>query len=539
MATNPALSRLQDIPGIRQIGLIVALAAAIAVGLWLFFWTQKPAMTPVYAGLDDKDSAEVADALRTSGIPMQIDSATGAIVVPEAQLHEARMKLAALGLPEGGRQGIEMIEGEQGFGVSQFVEGARYQHALETELTRTITALKPVKDARVHLAIPKPSAFTRQRELASASVMVTLHPGRMLDPDQVAAIVHLVAGSIPELPPERVTVVDQAGRMLTNSDPNSPSAVAAQQFEQTRRLETSFVQRVQELLEPLAGPGRVSAQVAVDMDFATIEEARESYTPDPAKIRSEQTSETTSGSSQAANGVAGTPGGAAGVPGSTSNQPPAEQADVPVNATASNANAQNSSKSATRNFELDRTVSHTKQPSGRVKRVSVAVLVDHLPQPPDEDGVVAYKPLDDATLKQVEALVKEAVGYNAERGDTVSVMNAPFARAPEGEAADGQPFYENPALRDLARLGLGALAVLVLLLGVVRPLIKNLMGPQKVDVQSVPPEMLAAAAAAGGAAAPQVPVNIYDEKLKLAKTAATSDAKRVAQVMKTWVGNDG
>src|SRR5690606_31360390 len=297
--------------------------------------------------------AEATDLLRAAQIPFKLDQATGAISVPEANLHDARLKLAGSGLTESGRLGFEMMERDPGFGVSQFVENARYQHALETELVRTISTLRPVRDARVHLAIPKPSAFTRQREAASASVVLELRSGALLERNQVDAIVHLVSSSIPDLAPERVTVVDQNGRLLSSNGQDSASALSAAQFEQVRRQETSYNQRIRELLAPLTGSGRVNAEVTVDMDFSVTEE--------PQKLRSEQVSENTTAGE-----------GPQGIPGATSNTPPGavaeQQADgTPLPGTATAAATGTSSRSATRNFELDRTLQHTRQPAGRIR----------------------------------------------------------------------------------------------------------------------------------------------------------------------------
>ncbi|MGB3392698.1 MAG: flagellar basal-body MS-ring/collar protein FliF, partial [Stenotrophomonas sp.] len=303
--------RLQSLQITRRLGLMAMITVAVAAGLFVFFWAQKPAMVPLYTGLDQKATAEATDLLRTAQIPFEMDAVTGAISVPEKNVHDARLKLAGSGLTDSGRLGFELMERDPGFGVSQFVENARYQHALETELVRTIATLRPVRDARVHLAIPKPSAFTRQRDVASASVVLELRGGQQLERNQVDAIVHMVASSIPDLAPERVTVVDQSGRMLTIADPNSDAALNAAQFDQVRRLETSYNQRIRELLEPMTGQGRVNPEVSVDMDFSITEEARELYNGEPQKVRSEQISENTS-----------TTQGPQGVPGAASNTPP-------------------------------------------------------------------------------------------------------------------------------------------------------------------------------------------------------------------------
>ena len=267
-------------------------------------WNSYPLTSQTHSSLTRE--AVVADLLRTAQIPFKLDPTTGAITVAPERLHDARLKLAGAGATDNGRLGFEMIERDPGFGVSQFVENARYQHALETELVRTITTLRPVQDARVHLAIPKPSAFTRQRELSSASVVLTLRGGSTLERNQVDAIVHMVASSIPDMAPDRVTVVDQNGRLLSGNSGNPADELNAAQFEQVRRQETSFNQRIRDLLEPMTGVGRVQPEVAVEMDFATIEEAREVYNGEPQKLRSEQINET----SNSVPGPQGVPGAA-------------------------------------------------------------------------------------------------------------------------------------------------------------------------------------------------------------------------------------
>jgi flagellar M-ring protein FliF len=533
-----ALSKIQDVPVFRQMGTLLMIAGAVAVGLMVFFWSQKPAYTPLYTGLDAKATAEATDMLRAAQIPFQLDQGTGAISVPEENLHDARLKLAGAGLAESGRLGFEMMERDPGFGVSQFVENARYQHALETELVRTITTLRPVRDARVHLAIPKPSAFTRQREVASASVVLDLRSGALLERNQVDAIVHLVSSSIPDLAPERVTVVDQSGRMLTISDPNSEAALNAAQFERVRKLETSFNDRIRELLEPLTGPGRINAEVAVDMDFSVTEEARETFANDPAKIRSEQVSQNT---------VAGT--GPEGVPGATSNTPPGPNAAAAPNPAAPVETA----SSATRNFEMDRTLQHTRQPAGRVRRVTAAVLVDHVPRT-GENGKVVMTALDAATLTRIEALVKEAVGFDAARGDSVSVMNAPFVREtekPEDVPLWESPWLHNPLVRDIARYGLGALVVILLLFGVLRPAMRQIIQPRAlkkpaddaVDVSLLDddedgPRLVAALQQDEAPPLRALASDAYEDRLRQAREAVKTDSKQVAQVVKDWVASD-
>lgn len=538
----PAVRQLKDVPALRQILMLAGIAAAVAVGFMTFNWSQKPEFTPIYANLADKDAAEVAEALRSAAIPFQLDSVSGAVTVPATQVHDARLKLAAQGLPRGTAQGFEMIQQEQGFGTSQFIETARYQHALETELGRTVSSLQPVRAARVHLALPKPSAFTRNREPASASVLVELHPGRSLEQNQVASIVHMVASSVPNLLPASVTVIDQYGHLLTAQDADSELGRTSEQFEHARRVEADYVRRIEQLLTPMMGSGRVSAQVTADIDFSITEEARERYQPDGTVVRSEQLSE------EQQRGAAG--GKAQGVPGATSNQPPAETANPPLNtlAGAADENAPISqSKRSTRNYELDKTVSHTRNASGQIRRLSVAVLVDHLPQP-GENGSTSLRPLNAQELAKVEALIKEAVGFNSQRGDSLSVQNAAFLQ-PEAPPAEALPLWQRPELRDAARQLLGALVVLALIFAVLRPVLRNLM---QTPVAAAPPMLNAVIDARGEplqAVAGQVPTqgrlaavaappDPYNEKLQMARAAVSQDPKRVAQVVKTWIGQE-
>lgn len=539
------LGRLQDIPVLRQLGLLALVAAAIALGLWLFFWSQKPDFVPVQAGLDAKSTAEASELLRGAQIPFKLDPASGALAVPLDQVGAARMALAAAGLPAGDRNGFESMQGDQGFGTSQFIENARYQHAQEIELARTIANLRPVREARVHLALPKPSAFTRQKDPASASVVLQLRSGSTLEQGQVNAIVHLVASSIPELPPERVTVVDQFGRMLSNADPDSDDAIGAKQFEQQRRQESVYVQRIEELLEPMTGPGRISAKVSVDMDFAQTEEASERYGPQPAMVRSEQVSE--SGDL----GGAGADAVAQGVPGSASNTPDAAN-PAPAPAAAAPGNG---SRSSVRNYELDRTLTHTRQAPGRIRRVTAAVLVDNVA--PAAAAATDGKPAKPAAgralsaeeIARIETLVQQAIGFDAARGDVVSVVNAPFARNALDAPEEGPPIWQHPRARELARLVFGGLAVLLLIFTVLRPASRQLLAPKMATATLIPaasaddalPVSLSApaqAAVAAPVATATAAMNL-DDKLEVARTAVSTDAKRVAQVVRDMVASDG
>lgn len=540
------LGRLQDIPLVRQLLTLGVTAAAIGLGLWLFFWTQKPSYAPL-PGLDAKTAGEARDALRTAQVPFKIDPATGALSVPEDRMGEARMALASSGIGAADDRGFAVMEGDQGFGTSQFVETARYQHALETELARTIANLRPVREARVHLALPKPSAFTRQKDPASASVVLQLQSGATLEQGQVDAIVHLVSSSIPSLPASNVTVVDQFGRLLSNPDPDSDAAVSAQQFERQRRQETVFVRRIQELLEPMTGPGRVRAEVSVDMDFSQTEQASEKYGPDPAIVRSEQLSE--SGNLAAATPPQGVPGSASNTPGAT--PAPANAAAAPnanAAAPAANATAQtatgNGSRSSVRNYEIDRTLTHTRQAPGRIQRVTAAVLVDNIPGAPGKDGKPTTRALTAQEIQRIQALVQQAIGYDTQRGDVVTVVNSPFARQPE-VAPEPLPLWENPKARDMLRTLLGGLAVLAVVWFVLRPAFRALTTPkvlvrqdtQEVEItqmvdhdESSPPPALTQERIAKR--------RDFEAKVQVARDAVNADSKRVAAVVRDLVNAD-
>ena len=541
---------------LRPLLLLLGVAAAVAVGVTVVLWWRGPNWNLLYGNLSDSDASAVVQSLQTAGIEYKLDATSGAIMVPAERVHDARLQLAAQGLPEGKGAGFDMISKDPGFGVSEFMESARYQYALENELARTIASLQAVEAARVHLALPQQSAFVRDRRAPSASVLLQLRRGHRLEPEQVSAIVHMVASSIPELESERVTVVDQEGRLLS-APKSAEEAATAQQFEAAHRIEDTYITRIEQLIAPMVGDGRVRAQVTVDLESGDSEEAHEQYKPDSAVVRSEQTAEETS-----RNGAAG-----GGIPGSLSNQPPAGGVAVPAGntkPTAPPANAaagasgaagaqgaaaaasaaaavaavpESTSKQSTRNYEIDRTLSYSRQPAGRIKRVSVAVLVDNV-HAPGADGKPATQPLSSAQIDSITRLVKNAVGFDEARGDSVNVVNAPFLEEGTTLEPEAEPIWQRPWVRDVARLVLGALALIALALGVLRPLIKSL-GPLS-SGGGAPARQLTAeeqrAANEGAAQSAPAPANLaYEQQIVNARNIVAQDPKRVAQVVKTWV----
>ena len=374
------------------------------------------------------------------------------------------MQLASDGLPKGTSNSFDMLSEDQGFGTSQFVEAARYQHALEGELGRTISSLRNVESARVHLAIPKRSVFVRKQEAPSASVVINLYAGRSLEDGQVASIVHLVASSVPHLSPNGITVVDQHGALLTSQDSASEVGMTSSQFAYNRKVEESFVRRVQDLLSPLVGAGKVRAQVAAELDFTVTEKTQEVFNPDMPALRSEQVSE-----DQMSSNVSG-----AGIPGTLSNQPPAAGTVTPAGTEAGGESSGNSSKRSTRNYELDKTISHTRLATGSIRRLSVAVVLDDK-QGVDAEGNPARVPSSEEEIAKFTTLIKEAVGFSAQRGDSVQLINASFQPIPEAEPLPEVPIWEQPWLWDVLKKAGGGIVVLYLFFGVFKPTWRSLL----------------------------------------------------------------
>jgi flagellar M-ring protein FliF len=531
-------------PVLKQVGLLAGVAAAVAAAVWLVLWSQGQNYTVLYGQLSERESGQVMDALTAAGIEYKLNP-SGAVSVPEAKVQEARIRLASQGLPQSDAMGIEMIQKDSPLGSSSMMENARYQSVLETELARTIIKVQGVQSARVHLALPKPSVFLQDAHKATASVMLQLYPGRRLEPGQVAAIVHLVASSVPELSATDVTLVDQAGSLLNSPDENSESAVSTRQLEYTHKLEESYQRRIVELLEPLVGAGRVRATVTADLDFTVTEETHENYDPQKTAVRSEQTSSETR---KGGDGVEGIPGalsneppgtsGAPVIPGATptpgSPQAAAGQTGAGQTAAASAGPSSNSQKS-TRNFEVDRRLAYIKQPVGALKRLSVGVVLDDW-QKTGEDGKITTQPLTDADIKRFTQLVRESIGLKDDRGDQLNVMNQTF----RGNAAIGPvpslPIWEAPWVPSVAKQVVGAGLVLLVAFLILRPLMKSLTKsprtPRDVDGED-------RVSLTGQAGKPIKLQPTFEQQIAAARTLVGQDPKRAAQVVKDWVATDG
>ncbi len=565
------LENLAEMSVLRQLGLLVGLAASVAIGFAVVLWSQQPDYRPLYGSLNGMDASQVVDTLTTSGIDYTIEPNSGALLVKADDLARARMRLAAAGVaPTDNSVGFEILDREQGLGTSQFMEATRYRRGLEGELARTVASLNNVKAARVHLAMPKASVFVRDERKPSASVLVELYPGRALEPSQVMAIVNLVATSVPELDKGQVTVVDQKGNLLSDQQELSELTMAGKQFDYTRRMETLFTQRVHNILQPVLGTGRYKAEVSADVDFSSVESTSEMFNPDQPALRSEQQVNEQRQSSLPPQGV----------PGALSNQPPgpaaapeqAAGAAAPAGPVAAgqplvDANGQqimdpvtgqpmlapypaDKREQSTRNFELDRSISYTRQQQGRLRRLSVAVVVDDQVRVDPATGESSRVPWTTDDLARFTRLVQDSVGFDASRGDSVSVINTAFT-ASLGEEIPDIPFYTQPWFWDIVKQVLGVLFILVLVFGVLRPVLNNITGGRGKELAGsgdvelgemggLDGELSNDRVSLGGPQSIMLPSPSegYDAQLNAIKSLVAEDPGRVAQVVKEWINAD-
>lgn len=478
---NPTLGqRLSALDQGQRIRLALGVALFVAIAVVGLVMGRQAEWRVLYSNLADKDGGAVIAQLTTMNVPYKYTEGGGAIMVPADRVHDVRLKLASQGLPKGSVNGFEMMEANR-FGMTQFQERLTFQRGLEGELTRSIQALASVSSARVHLALPNQNGFFREQQKPSASVLLSLHPGRALDKNQLAGIVHLVASSVPEMNPNAVSVLDDTGKLLS-ANPDAAAGVDAEQLQYVQQIEQLYSRRILDMLEPLVGKQNVKAQVTAELDFSQTESTTESHkpnqAPDSSAVRSQQLVESTNGAQPAA---------PSGVPGATTNQPPAQPA-APINGqpqtvaangqTGSQANNSSSKKESIINYEVDKTVRVTKGAVGVIKRINAAVVLNNQTAT-DAKGVTTSVPLTEAQLEKMTALVRETVGFNQDRGDSVNLMNAPFA--PEKVEVNDIPVWRQPEVQELARslawpLGTLGLAALVLL-GVIRPAMKAMNQP--------------------------------------------------------------
>ena len=528
-----------DLPPGRKLGLMVALAAVIAIVVGSWIWAQTPDYRILYGNLSDRDGGAVVESLQKLNIPFKMAEGGGAIMVPSGMVYEARLKLAAQGLPKGGAVGFDLMDNMK-IGVTQFQENVAYQRALEGEITRTIEAVSAVQGARVHLAIPKETVFVREQQKPSASILINLYPGRTLDKAQVEGIVHLVASSVPDMPPANVTIIDQNSKLLTSANKQNAMGLDSSQLEYLVEVEQTYIRRIEDILVPITGPNNVRAQVTADLDFSMNEQTTEAYKPNPtpekSAVRSSQTSETM--------GEGGA--GAAGVPGALSNQPPGA-ATAPINAPGGRPGAAGAAatgaggaihKEATTNFEVDKTISHVRNSMGSVKRLSVAVVVNNKGEK-DKKGKVSYRALTKEELMQIYNLAREAMGFNQARGDTLNVVNAPFNVAEEGPVA-AAPIWKDPAMvslvKELVKYLVIAGILMFLVMGVIRPALSELAAAgeaHRLAISKAEADMRMSAGRGGEGAVKRA--TSYEEDMQMVKEVAKQDPKIVANVVADWV----
>lgn len=539
-ALGAGLARLDKTQKIRLgLGVVALLAIALAV----FFMGRQADWRVLYANLGDKDGGAIIAQLAQMNVPYRHAEGGGAIMVPADRVHDVRLRLASQGLPKGSVAGFELMESNR-FGMTQFQERLTFQRGLEGELTRSIQSLSSVQAARVHLALPNQNGFFRAQQKPSASVLLTLHPGRTLDKAQIAGIVHLVASSVPEMNPKAVSVVDDAGNLLSSSPEGQDGGVDLRKLQYAQQVEQLYTRRILDMLEPLVGEGNVKAQVSAEIDFSLVESTSEQHRPnqgaEAGAVRSQQMVE---------DGTPPTPQ-PAGVPGAVSNQPPAAS-QSPINGPAqqTGAGGQGGDKSGSLrresliNYEVDKTVRVVRESTGQVRRLSAAVALNHRATL-DRNGKETLAPIPPEQIEQMTALVRETIGFNPARGDSVNVVNAPFT-LPKKEEAAPTPWWQQPDLIELGRSLAWPLAMvgagLLVLLGLIRPGVRLMTSAAPVD-KAPPPQLNALVNEAPERPGLPMPetngtalMSPDETRLGEARRLALDNPAAVASIVKTWV----
>lgn len=544
-ATDAVLTGGGTMGSVSQMGnkllLLAGVAAVMAVMAVFWLWSQQPDYRVLFSNYSDKDGGSIVAALEKMNVPYKFSESGTAILVPAAQVHQARLKLASDGLPKGGNIGFEILENQK-FGVSQFVEQVNFQRALEGELERSIQSIGAVEMARIHLAIPKASVFVRDQQKPTASVLLNIRAGRSLDAQQVGAVVHLVASSVPDLPAANVTVVDQNGNLLSDTSKKmGANNLDPTQLKYVDDIQQSIAKRVESIITPIVGAKNVRAEASAEIDFSSLEQAAETYKPnqkpEDVVVRSMQSNESLSSNG---NGVA------AGVPGALSNQPPAN-ATAPITApagaeiatgTAAAAVPVDSQKNVTTNYEVDKTVRYVQQAMGGIKRLNVAVVVNNMPVV-DKKGKVTYRPLTAAEKQQINDLAMQAMGFNKERGDSLTVVNSSFA-SEAAEIVPEVPLWKNPETieyaKDALRFIVGIVVLFMLYSRALKPMLNKLMtaSPKLLNAPDGEDAIVNLSGEQAKLAGPA-----FDQNLVVAKQMAKENPRMVANVVANWTNGNG
>lgn len=535
------INNLTSLPVARQVGIIVGLAASIALAVGILMWSQTTSYTLLFGNMEPQELNEIVQTLDSKGVKYELDSVSGSIMVPADKVHSLRLNLASEGFPKQAETGYQLLDREQGFGISQFRETTQYHRALEGELAKSVASLNAVESARVMLGLPKRSVFVRKQEEPTASVVIKLHSGRGLDETQVASIVHLVAASIPNLDPKNVTVVDQLGNLLSNNNQTSNMQMSMKQLDYTRSVEETLTSRIVNLLAPIVGgSNKVRAQVTAELDFTQQEQTRENYDPDPAAIRSEQEIREINRNE-----------GPMGIPGALTNQPPRAGLAPEEGYTGAqdDPNLKSLSERKTRNYEIDRTISHIKNSVGNIRRLSVAVVLDDKVM--FTEGELQRTSLNDNELQSYRRLITDTVGLDEARGDTLTLVNASFVE-PKDDFFEAMPIWQEAWFWDLMKQVLAALALFVIVFGVIRPMLRDLSRKEETYLdypEDVPEEDDEIRGAEEIAEALEKMNKELEQKVaedaednseeanlfERVKTLATSDPKLASMIIKQWV----
>jgi len=530
--------RVQAMPLRSKVSALIGVAALAGIVFAMTAWNSHGDYKVLYANLADKDGGAVLAQLSQMNVPYRMSEGGAAILVPAAQVHDLRLKMATAGLPKGAVSGFELMDSAR-FGQTQFQERLTFQRGLEGELTRSIGSLAAVQAARVHLALPNQNGFFREQQKPSASVLLTLHPGRALDRAQIAGIVHLVSSSVPEMSPKAVSILDQSGSLLTGGESAPGAGLDAQQLQYVNQIEAGYTKRILELVEPIVGHDNLRASVTADVDFSQTEATSEEFKQGAdasVSIRSQQTTE-----------QGGAHGGAlaSGVPGAASNQPPIAAtapltgASQPLQGAPTGVAAGSGGRrEAVTNYEVDKTVRVTKSATGNVKRLNAAVVVNNR-SVTDAKGKTTQVPLGADEIEKISALVRESIGFNKDRGDSVKVINAPFRVEPTATPMRETPFWKSPEVIDLIRaaalpLGLALVAVL-LFFGLVRPAVKSTFSARPAQ-PGRPGSRIDAVVDDEPAYPAQLAAPSYLRQIEGAKALAKDNPAAVAGIVRGWVG---
>ncbi|MDR2837893.1 MAG: flagellar M-ring protein FliF [Azonexus sp.] len=538
----------------QKILFLVGIAAIVALIVGAILWSRQPDWKVLFSNLSEKDGGAIVSILETQNVPHRFGD-NGTLLVPADRVHELRLKLASQNLPRGGLVGFELMENQK-FGTSQFAEQVNYQRGLEGELARTIGSINAVQSARVHLAIPKPSVFVRDDLKPTASVMLNLYPGRALDDGQIAGISHLVSSSVANMPLVNVSIIDQNGALLTQLKSATAAGLNPVQLKYVREIQDDVIGRIDNILKPILGDGNYKVQVAADLDFSQSEQTAKTFrpnpTPDTTAVRSTQTTETAN-VNQPTGGVPGAltnqppvpaiapltqpnTGGAPGQPGPPVK--PEDEAYIDISGIKSPLGNRvspplSTSKSTTTNIEVDETIRHTVQAMGEIRRLSAAVVVNYK-KDVAKDGKPITRPLNDDEMKKVNDSIHGAMGFNSERGDTLSIANAPFTETAKTD--DSLPLWKDPEnisyARDLGKILLIAALIALLYFFIIRPSLRTMFPPP-------PEEEAEPGVGEEGEDGVEVQLDSYSLKLQQVRDIAQRDAPAVANIIREWMGTNG